>query len=71
MVKKFYLKLKECNLSKNYFEEFKHLFLNRLLSENLIKVLIDRLQVLVLDEIVKKKYHKGFFLRLIIVKKIL
>ena len=53
-IKEFYSKLKECNLSKEYPEEhLKWLFLRGLLPENTIKVLMDGLQVLALDEIVK------------------
>jgi len=55
MVKKFYSKLKECNLSKEYLEELlKYLFLNGLSPENKIKVLMDGLQILALDEILER-----------------
>ena len=53
-VKEFYLKLKECNLSKDYLEGLlRNLFLRGLLPENKIKVLMDSLQALALDEILK------------------
>ena len=55
MVKEFYLKLKECNICIGYSEELlKNLFLRGLSPENEIKVLMDSLQTLVLDEIVKR-----------------
>ena len=55
MVKEFYLKLKECNICIGYSEKLlKNLFLRGLSSENKIKVLIDDLQALALDEIVKR-----------------
>jgi len=54
-VKEYYSKLKECNLSKDYPEWLlKNLFLRGLLPENEIKVLMDDLQALVLDEIVER-----------------
>ncbi|CAB4416948.1 unnamed protein product [Rhizophagus irregularis] len=54
-VKEYYSKLKECNLSKDYPEWLlKNLFLKGLSSENRIKVLMDSLQVLALDEIVER-----------------
>ena len=50
-VKKFYSKLKECNMRIGYPEEhLKWLFLRGLSPENTIKVLMDGLQVLALDE---------------------
>ena len=53
-VKKFYSKLKECNMRIGYPEEhLKWLFLRGLSPENTIKVLMDGLQVLALDEIVE------------------
>ena len=55
MVKEFYLKLKECNICIGYSEELlKYLFLNGLSPENEIKVLMDGLQVLALDDIVER-----------------
>jgi len=49
------LKLKECNLSKDYPEWLlKNLFLRRLSPKNAFKVLLNRLEVLALDEIVKR-----------------
>jgi len=52
---KFYLKLKEYNICINYPKELlKNLFLRGLSPENEIKVLMDGLQALVLDEIVKR-----------------
>src|SRR4051794_37957359 len=54
-VKEFYSKLKECNLSKDYPEGLlKNLFLRGLSPENKIKVLMDGLQDLALDKIVKR-----------------
>ena len=54
LVKKFYSKLQECNLSKEYPKELlKYLFLNGLSPENKIKVLMDGLQALALDEILE------------------
>ena len=54
-VKDYYSKLKEYNLSKDYSEQLlKNLFLRGLSPENEIKVLIDGLQALTLDEIVKR-----------------
>ena len=54
-VKEFYLKLKECNLSKDYPERLlRNLFLRGLSSENKIKVLMDDLQALALDEILER-----------------
>ena len=55
MVKEYYSKLKEYNLSKDYSKELlKYLFLNGLSPENEIKVLMNGLQALTLDEILKK-----------------
>jgi hypothetical protein len=49
------LKLKKCNLSKEYPEKLlKNLFFRELSLENMFKILIDGLQVLALDEIVEK-----------------
>mgnify|MGYP006159294717 CR=1 FL=1 len=54
-VKEFYSKLKECNLSKEYPEWLlKNQFLRGLSPENTIKVRMDGLQVLALDEIVER-----------------
>src|SRR5277367_3144501 len=54
-VKEFYSKLKECNLSKDYPEGLlRNLFLRGLSPENMFKVDMDGLQVLALDEIVKR-----------------
>ena len=54
-VKEYYSKLKECNLSNDYPEWLlKHQFLGGLSSENKIKILMDGLQVLALDEIVER-----------------
>jgi hypothetical protein len=54
-VKDFYSKLKESNKSISYPEELlKNLFFRRLSPENTFKVLIDGLQELALDEIVKR-----------------
>ena len=54
-VKEFYLKLKECNLSKDYPEGLlKNLFLRGLSPENAFKVLLDGLEVLTFDEIVER-----------------
>ena len=54
-VKEYYSKLKECNLSKDYPEWLlKNLFLRGLSPENAFKVLLDRLEVLALDEIVER-----------------
>ena len=54
-VKEYYSKLKECNMRIGYPEEcLKWLFLRRLSSENTFKVLLGGLEVLVLDEIVKR-----------------
>ena len=54
-VKEYYLKLKECNMRISYPEEcLKWLFLRRLSPENTFKVLLDGLEVLALDEIVKR-----------------
>ena len=53
-VKEFYSKLKECNKSVGYSEEqLKWLFLHGLSPENEIKVLMDGLQSLALNEIVE------------------
>jgi hypothetical protein len=55
MVKEYYSKLNECNLSKKYPEELlKDLFLRGLSSENMFKVHIDGLLDLALDEIVER-----------------
>ncbi len=54
-VKDFYLKLKECNKSFDHNEEFlKYALLKGLSSKNKIKVLMDGLQALALDEILKR-----------------
>ena len=54
IVKEYYSKLKECNLSKDYPEWlFKNLFFKGLSPENTFKVLLDRLEVLLLDKIVE------------------
>src|SRR2546421_12740557 len=54
-VKEYYSKLKEYNMRIGYPEErLKWLFLRRLSSENTFKVLLGGLEVLVLDEIVKR-----------------
>ena len=54
-VKDFYSKLKECNKNFGYSEEFlKCILLKGLSNENRIKVLIDGLQALMLDEILKR-----------------
>jgi len=54
-VKEFYLKLKEYNICIDYSKELlKNLFLRELSPENKIKVLINDLQALVLDEIVER-----------------
>src|SRR6266498_460052 len=54
-IKEFYSKLKECNLSKNYPEGLlRNLFLRELSPKNKIIVLIDGLQALALDEILKR-----------------
>ena len=54
-IKEFYSKLKECNMSIGYSEELlKQLFLYGLSPENVIKVLMDRLQALMLDEMVER-----------------
>src|ERR1700722_7628080 len=53
-VKEFYSKLKECNKSMGYPEEqLKCLFLHGLSLKNEIKVLMDGLQLLALNEIVE------------------
>src|ERR1044071_3735801 len=53
-VKKYYSKLKEYNLSKDYPEQLlKNLFLRGLSPENTFKVLLDGLEVLALNEIVE------------------
>src|SRR5947209_4792456 len=53
-VKDFYLKLEECNKSFGHSEEFlKCALLKGLSPENKIKVLMDGLQALALDEILK------------------
>src|SRR4051794_1921209 len=54
-VKEFYSKLKKCNLSKKYPEErIQWLYLRGISPENSFKVLIDGLQDLALDKIVKR-----------------
>ena len=54
-VKDFYSKLKEYNKSMGYHEErLKWLFLKGISSENTFKVLLDGLEILALDEIVKR-----------------
>ncbi|PKK64345.1 hypothetical protein RhiirC2_787643 [Rhizophagus irregularis] len=54
-VKNVYSKLKECNKSFGHSKEFlKYVLLKGLLSKNKIKVCIDGLEVLVLDEIVER-----------------
>ena len=54
-VKDFYLKLKECNKSFGYSEKFlKCALLKGLSPENKIKVLMDGLQALALDEILER-----------------
>ena len=54
-VNEYYLKLKECNMRIGYPEErFKWLFLRRLSPENTFKVLLGELEILALDEIVKR-----------------
>src|ERR1044072_15032 len=54
-VKDFYSKLKEYNKSVGYHEEWlKWLFLKGISSENTFKVLLDGLEILALDEIVKR-----------------
>ena len=55
MVKKFYSKLKEYNMRIGYPEEhLEWLFLRGLSPKNTVKVLMDGLQVLALDEIVER-----------------
>ncbi len=54
-VKEFYSKLKECNLSKDYPEGLlRNVFLGGLSPKNKIKVLMDGLQALALDEILER-----------------
>jgi hypothetical protein len=54
-IKEFYSKLKEYNMSIGYPEELlKQLFLYGLSPENVIKVLMDGLQALTLDEMVER-----------------
>ncbi|PKB98059.1 hypothetical protein RhiirA5_432020 [Rhizophagus irregularis] len=54
-VKDFYSKLKEYNKSVGYHEErLKWLFLKGISSENTFKVLLDGLEILALDEIMKR-----------------
>jgi hypothetical protein len=54
-IKEFYSKLKECNMSIGYSEELlKQLFLYGLSPENVIKVLMDGLQALTLNEMVER-----------------
>ncbi|UZO05488.1 uncharacterized protein OCT59_025836 [Rhizophagus irregularis] len=55
IVKEFYSKLKECNLSNDYPEWLlKNLFIGGLSPENKTKVLMDGLQALALDDIVER-----------------
>src|SRR6266498_2319823 len=54
-VKDFYSKLEECNKSFGYSKKFlKCIFLKGLLPENKIKVLMNGLQALALDEILER-----------------
>src|SRR2546423_13541981 len=54
-VKKFYSKLKECSVCIGYSEWLlKNLFLRELSPENTFKFLLGELEVLALDEIVKR-----------------
>ncbi|GET60175.1 hypothetical protein GLOIN_2v1778881 [Rhizophagus irregularis DAOM 181602=DAOM 197198] len=62
-VKEYYSKLKECNLSKDYPEWlFKNLFFRELSPEDILKVRLDGLQALALDDIVERlsPEHKMF-----------
>ena len=53
-VKEFYLKLKEYNLSKKYPKEYlKQLFFRGLLFEDTLKVIIDELQVVLSQDIIR------------------
>ncbi|GBB92053.1 hypothetical protein RclHR1_01960003 [Rhizophagus clarus] len=54
-VKEYYSKLKECNLSNDYSEWLlKNLFFRGLSPEYILKVRLDGLQALVLDDIVER-----------------
>src|ERR1044072_302018 len=54
-VKEYYSKLKECNLSKDYPEWLlKNLFFRGLSPEDILKVRLDGLQALALDDIVER-----------------
>ena len=54
-VKEYYSKLKECNLSKDYPEWLlKNLFFRGLSPEDILKVHLDELQALALDDIVER-----------------
>ncbi|CAB4431741.1 unnamed protein product [Rhizophagus irregularis] len=54
-VKEFYSKLKECNLSNDYPEWLlKNLFFRGLSPEDILKVRLDGLQALALDDIVER-----------------
>jgi uncharacterized membrane protein YjjP (DUF1212 family) len=54
-VKEYYSKLKECNLSKDYPEWLlKNLFFRGLSAEDILKVRLDGLQALALDDIVER-----------------
>ncbi|GET57684.1 hypothetical protein GLOIN_2v1765345 [Rhizophagus irregularis DAOM 181602=DAOM 197198] len=54
-VKEYYLKLKEWNLSKDYPEWLlKNLFFRELSPEDILKVRLDGLQALALDDIVER-----------------
>ncbi|PKC54721.1 hypothetical protein RhiirA1_476785 [Rhizophagus irregularis] len=54
-VKEYYSKLKECNLSKDYPEWLlKNLFFRELSPEDILKVRLDGLQALALDDIVER-----------------
>ncbi len=55
IVKEFYSKLKNYNLSKKYSKKhLKWLFLKGILFKNMFKILLDELQIFVLDEIIKR-----------------
>src|SRR3954453_3095630 len=55
MVKEYYSKLKECNLSNDYPEWLlKNLFFRGLSPEDILKVRLDGLQALALDDIVER-----------------
>ncbi|RIA93023.1 hypothetical protein C1645_819958 [Glomus cerebriforme] len=61
-VKDFYSKLEECNKSFGHSEEFlKCILLKGLLPENKIKVLMDGLQALALDEILERSSDRVIF----------